>query len=143
MTTDNTTDDAIRDPQPGLIHFRHGMAIRFSEHESRMVVRGETLELTPEMIDVSRDRNGVSHFTLLDDEQEQVRRWGKIYYRRGACPPEVQWWNSPDSTADRKYARDVELQEANLIRDPVLKFERMKEIKEKFGRFVTNHIESY
>ncbi len=143
MSTDSTTDDATRDPAPGRIHFRHGMAIRFTEHESRMVVRGETIDLTPEMIELSRDRHGVSHFTLLDDQSEQVRKWGKVIYARGECPPDIFWWNSPGNTADRKYARDLEMQEAELIRDPVLKYERVKAIKEKFGRFVTNHIESY
>lgn len=141
MTTD--TENVPADPAPGTIHFRASMAIRFTEHESRMVVRGETIELTPEMIELSRDRHGVSHFRLLDDEQEQVRRWGKIYYRRGACPPEVQWWNSPDSTGDRKYARDLAFQEAELIRDPVAKYEAHKAIREKFGRISTNTIESY
>lgn len=141
MTTDAKNTPV--DPEPGTIHFRHSMAIRFTEHESRMVVRGETIELTPEMIEVSRDRNGVSHFHLLDDPQEQVRRWGKIIYARGECPPDVLWWNSPGNTADRKYARDLELQEASLIRDPVLKFERTKAIKEKFGSIPTNHSEAY
>lgn len=134
MSTDSKTDDAIRDPEPGLIHFRHSMAIRFTEHESRMVVRGETIELTQEMIDLGRDRHGVSHFRLVDDPQEQVRRWGKQIYARGACPPDIFWWNAPGNTADRKYARDLEMQEAELIRDPVLKYERVKAIKEKFGR---------
>jgi hypothetical protein len=142
MTTDNTTDDATRDPEPGVIHFRHSMAIRFTEHESRVVVRGETIDLTPAMIELSRDRNGVSHFRLLDDPQEQVRKWGKQIYARGACPPDVYWWNAPGNTADRRYARDLEMQEAELIRDPVAKYERVMAIKEKFGRFVTNHSEA-
>lgn len=140
MTTEPTTP---ADPAPGTIHFRHGMAIRFTEHESRMVVRGETIDLTEEMIDLGRDRNGVSHFRLLDDPQEQVRKWGKIVYARGECPEDVFWWNAPGNTADRKYARDLEMQQADLIRDPVAKFERMQEIKAKFGRFVTNTSEPY
>lgn len=138
----NATDDTIRDPEPGLIHFRSSMAIRFTENESRMVVRGETIELTEAMIDLGRDRNGLSHYHLLDDEPEQVRRWGKVVYARGACPEGIEWWNSPGNTADRKYARDMALQEANLIRDPVLKYERVKAIREKFGSISTNHVES-
>lgn len=141
MTTD--TENVPADPAPGTIHFRSSMAIRFSEHESRVMVRGETVELTPEMIELSRDRNGATSFSLLDDEPAQVRRWGKVIFARGECPEAVQWWNSPDSTGDRKYARDLAFQEAELIRDPVAKYEAHKAIREKFGRISTNTIESY
>lgn len=140
MSTEPTTP---ADPAPGTIHFRSSMAIRFSEHESRVVVRGETIELTPEMIDLGRDRHGVSHFHLLDDPQAQVRKWGKQVYARGECPADIAWWNSPDSSGDRVYARDLAMQEANLIRDPVAKYEAHKAIREKFGRIPTNTIESY
>lgn len=44
-------------------------------------LRGEVIDLTPELVKQSRDRTGASFLTL--SEAEQVRRWGRVMFRVG------------------------------------------------------------
>ena len=46
--------------------------------------RGQTLHLTAEDVEASRDQSGSSFWTLSDDEQ--LALWGKVFFRIGEFP---------------------------------------------------------
>lgn len=51
-------------------------------------MRGQELEFTPgsQPYEDTKDRNGVSWLSLVDDDFGQVEKWGKVMFRRGPWP---------------------------------------------------------
>lgn len=88
--------------------------------------RGQTVTVTSEMVFANSDREGTSFFDLVDDPDEQVRRWGAVFLGRGEFPAteplhirgtpaweraredaRVAAWANPDETARGKALRAV------------------------------------
>lgn len=57
----------------------HGAFIHLGE-------RGSVMAVTDEILEVNQDREGNSLFDIIDDDEEQVRRWGEVKIRRGPKP---------------------------------------------------------
>lgn len=57
----------------------HGAFIHLGE-------RGSQVCLTDTILAVNRDREGRSLFDIIDDDAEQIRRWGEVKMRRGPKP---------------------------------------------------------
>lgn len=53
---------------------------------AEVVEPGQSLVLTPEIIDLSRDRHGWSWLSPVDDPEEQVRRYGRVRFSLGTAP---------------------------------------------------------
>lgn len=51
-------------------------------------LRGEIIDLTPELVQQSRDRDGNSFLTL--DEDAQIRRWGQVMFKPGDHAAEIK-----------------------------------------------------
>jgi hypothetical protein len=54
------------------------------------VPRGSVVVLTGWTIENSRDRHGFSFLDLVDDEEAQLAKWGKVMFRRGPWPESEQ-----------------------------------------------------
>src|SRR4051794_8630808 len=75
-----------------VIHFLETMTILDSKlvvPTSRTVEFGDELTVTPTVVEMSKDRFGHSWLDLLDDEQAQQRKWGKVMFRRGPWPEDL------------------------------------------------------
>ncbi|UPL17250.1 hypothetical protein [Microbacterium aurugineum] len=57
----------------------HGAFIHLGE-------RGSVMVITDEILEVNQDREGSSLFDIIDDDDEQIRRWGEVKIRRGPKP---------------------------------------------------------
>lgn len=87
-----------RDPaQPGdKFHvIRTGLTIRLGPRltdDAVILRRAQTVTVTADMIEANRDRNGASFLDLLDDPDEQRRRWGHVKIARGEAPAHLTTW---------------------------------------------------
>ena len=72
---------------PGdVVHFYAHLSFAMTEHLPLTVRPGSTIELTSKMIELSHDRNGWSWLSLVDDLDEQQRRYGRVRFARGPAP---------------------------------------------------------
>ena len=116
---------------PGdLIHFHAHLSILMTEHLPLTVRPGSTVELTSEMIELSRDRTGWSWMSLVDDPDEQQRRYGQVRFAGGPAPdgllPER---NRPDWDIAREEAHAC----ARAIQHPGKRQEAMSKATATFG----------
>lgn len=110
------TTTALR---PGdQFHTLGTLTIPTGDSYGAVVPRGQTVTITGEMIEATRDRTGASWLELVDDDEAQISKWGAVMFRRGECPEEVTWWNSPGDTAARGLARTQASEAAREISDP-------------------------
>lgn len=93
---------------------------------------GDEVVLTDELREVNRDRAGWSWVDLLDDEDEQCARYGKVLFARGPWPvaksriePGSQAWND-----ERERLRA----EAYAVPDEIERGERLRRIGQQWGR---------
>lgn len=92
MNDESAFDDLLDPPAPrGLrpgdsVHFHVAMTVPTSYMRAEVVEPGQTLVLTPEIIELSRDRHGWSWLSLTDDPEEQVRRYGRTRFSPGPAP---------------------------------------------------------
>lgn len=52
----------------------------------KVFVRGEQRLIDDQAYAETRDRNGNSWLDVIDDDQAQITRWGKVMFRRGPWP---------------------------------------------------------
>jgi len=99
--------------------------------------RGETLEVTADIIDASRDRHGNS---WLDDlsENAQLDRWGKIRWMEGAAPEGQTPWTLGDAEAEslHRLEREKLKRRADLDDDEMVA--ELRRLSEKYGRIETS-----
>lgn len=108
-----TAAAARREPVAGdRIHFlRSGLTFATNDTgnpgTSRTSARGQTVTLTTDMIHASKDRNGATWLNLVDDEAEQVQRWGVRMFASGAFPEGLDTFQkgSPEEAMAREAAR--------------------------------------
>jgi hypothetical protein len=98
--------------------------------------RAQTVTVTATLLDLSKDRNGYSWLSLIDDEEAQTKRWGEPAIRRGPAPADMTPWQpgTEEETVAREKARaaawELPLGEA---RD-----EAFNDILRRFGRARTS-----
>lgn len=120
-------------------HVLSALSFPLTAHQQVAASRGQTYEVTQELLDANVDRRGNSWLDMIDDPEAQIEKWGHLKFAAGECPPEVEWWNLEGDEASRSLARNL-AREAVIsdIHDPALKAQRLEEINEKYGRPLTS-----
>ena len=97
--------------------------------------RGQTIELTSDIIAASVDRHGSNSWLGLSDEQ-QIARWGSVVYQPGPAPKNLTTYQ-PNSTEE-----EVEYGErrtaAWAVTDPQARAEALAAVKKEFGSPTTS-----
>lgn len=130
---DDQGSDAASGPE--VIHFLGSLTLVVSGRNfghGRVAEYGQELVLTDELRRLNSDRNGVCVFDMLDDEDAQVRRWGRVVMRRGPWPDGVKraepgsqrWWDAYE--AARK--------DAWKITDEVERAARLRQLGSEYGQ---------
>lgn len=114
-----------------LIHFRSSMSVALGSSNGRVFHRGEELELTADIIESAKDRNGNSWLDL--DPGEQVQRYGKQIWGIGPVPADIEWWNAPGDTASRDVAKIRARDIAAKISDPTEREAAWAAARKNFG----------
>jgi hypothetical protein len=68
------------------VHFYASMTVPIDRWHNRVMAYGDVLEVTDEMRNESYDRNGGSWLDVVDDEERQIERWGRIVMGSGPWP---------------------------------------------------------
>lgn len=97
----------------------------------RVTRRGETIELTDDMLAAARDRNGDSFWDIVDDTEAQAARWGAVVFARGAAPAELETWLP--GTPEHAIAREKARLEAWLVSNPVERAAALHEVERRYG----------
>lgn len=113
------------------IHFFGPLTVPIDHEHHRAMRWGEVLEVTPERYTLSLDRLGRSYLDLLDDEEGQIARWGRVMFARGEWPEHLPLYEPGSIEADE--ARETARQAAHAIADPELRKEALRQVKRKFG----------
>lgn len=103
---------------------------------STVLTRGQTVTLTADMIEASRDRNGDSWLDLLHDDLAQIARWGEVRIAPGPAPADMAPWlpGSPEEDAAREQARRA----AYALVDDAERRLALARVDERFGRLKTS-----
>jgi hypothetical protein len=100
------------------------------DSRSRVCYRGEVVTLSPELVEMTRDRHGNSWLDLTEDQQ--VERWGDVRFKRGDHSAEVAFVGDDDSTV-RYRRRENAVMVAQKIADPAERKAAFAEITATYG----------
>ena len=95
--------------------------------------RGQTVTVTEALIDASKDRLGNdSWLALVDDNDGQQRRWGKVIFAGGPAPVGLSPWTpgTPEETEAHDHARSA----AYALPDGPERREALADVVAVFGR---------
>lgn len=118
--------------EPFEVHFLGPLTVAVDRRNHASMEYGCVLTINQENYEASRDRNGRSWIdTLLDDEEAQIRCWGRVRVRRGGWPDDLpriepgsqRWWD----------AADGERREAHRIEDEAERGRALRAIRAKYG----------
>ena len=123
-----------REPIP--VHFvASGLTIVVDASGSgvaRVMEYGSELTITPELVQANTDRVGnCPLLDLLDDDEAQARRWGKVMVRRGPWPADLSRIERGSLQWDD--AREAARQKAWKIDDPNDRARALAQVKEHYG----------
>lgn len=130
-------------PKPGeSFHVLHAMSFPTTPNQSVAASRGQTYQITPEMIEATKDRTGFTWLSIIDNPEAQIEKWGRVNVAPGECPEFVTWWNGDPATHSlaRTLARESVV--ANT-KDPVTRAEKLAEIDRIYGKVSTSQTISY
>lgn len=115
------------------IHFLSTATIRVREgsYGGEMVERGQTVTITDEILRLNVNREGWSWLSLIDDREEQVRRWGKARFGRGPFP-EREPMLEPGSPEAEWAAREA-LEAAAKLADPAAARAERVRVRAEYG----------
>lgn len=112
------------------IHFvATGLTVTLARSDTRVMKYGDELTVTPELVRWTRNKYGRSWLSYSEDDQ--LRIWGRVWFRPGPWP-EGQLRVEPGTDefqAARRHAREV----AKGLVDPEERRRRLAEIDEQFG----------
>lgn len=107
---------------------RTGTTVPLSRDTNAVLSRGQHFNLTPELYELSKDRNGDSVYDL--SATEQVERWGAQRFAEGDAPEDIQ---VGDDSEGHLYARSqLELDAAYRVADKLERENRVREIRRKY-----------
>jgi hypothetical protein len=122
--------------EPVIVHFLGDLSVTLSRSavgHARVMEYGDQLELTDEIIQASRDRNGNSWLVdWLNSGEDEHRRGDKVIARRGPWPAGTCRLR-PGSFAWHA-ARDQAVRETFEITDPVLRAQHRRDLDAYYGR---------
>lgn len=124
-----------------VIHFlRSGFTFRTEKRgASATSVRGQELELTPEILELSKDRFGSSAWDL--SEEQQIARFGEVVFRDGPTPEGVNFWDGDSAAADEERNRRRAI--AAAIADETERAQALSKIARDLGYAETGHSIDY
>lgn len=95
--------------------------------------RGATVTVTEALIEASKDRDGLnSWLALVDDEDRQCARWGKVTFARGTAPAGLSPWTP--ATPEQTEAHDLARAAAYAIPEGPDRRAALAEVVATFGR---------
>ena len=121
-------------PDEFLIHFlESGLTVRTNAgtYGSRVVRRGDELQVTAEVRALSADRLGVSPFDLVDDPDAQAALWGRAQFARGPWPEGEQ--KLERGGRDWIEARELARLAAHRLLDPAERAQALHHVEEVYG----------
>lgn len=123
-------------------HVLSAITFPTTPNQSVSASRGQTYEVTRELLDANLDRRGHSWLDLIDNPEAQIEKWGTVKVAAGECPPEVLWWNADPATQSlaRNLARESVIA---FTKDPSLRAEKLAEIDRVYGKVQTSQTISY
>lgn len=92
MNLDTLLPDAPPDASPPaplaveVVHFLTAATVPGPGYLSLTMIRGDVLEVTPELREASLDRRGRSWLDLVHDPEAQIARWGEVRFAPGPWP---------------------------------------------------------
>lgn len=113
------------------MHFYGSLTVPLTRSNSQVMRWGDAILLTDEIKELSLDRYGKSWIDLADDEPEQVRRWGKVMFRRGDWPDDLPPYEP--GSMEEEDAREAARVAAWKIPHDEERYAALKEITKKFG----------
>ena len=119
------------EPTPGhLFHaLRGGLPIPVGHGTTTQ--RAQTYEITPSLIEDSKDRFGSSWLDLIDNEAAQIDRWGSRYLAPGPAPAGMSTWEP--GTPEHWEAREQARREAWAITSTRERIAALKSVEDLFG----------
>jgi hypothetical protein len=120
--------------KPVIIHFLETLTVAVGTSamgSSRVFSHGDELEVTHQVRAASRDRNGDSWLSWLDEGQDEYVRGGRVLCRRGRWP-EDQLRLVPGSF-EWEDARRRAIAEALSVKDPTERRAARQRVDERFG----------
>lgn len=94
--------------------------------------RGQTLTVSSAFIEASRNRHGdLGWPAIVDDDDEQVRRWGRVHLRRGPAPDDMLPWEP--GTPEHAEAREAARRRAWAVLDPAERREALADVERVYG----------
>jgi hypothetical protein len=121
--------------EPITIHFLTATTVGMSTSvtgDSRLFPYGSELEVTPQIIEASRDRFGASWLEhWLTNGEDEYRRGDKLVARRGPWPADI--CRLAPGSFERADAREAAVREAFQLADPQARADRRREIEAYFG----------
>ena len=136
-TTNPTEQDSTAEP-PTMIHFlASGLTIQIRMGWGKVMRYGDQLPITPEVVEANKDRNGRSWLELVDDEPAQVRRFGKVAFRRGPWPSDLPRYEP--GSFEHAEAREIARAKAHELLDPKERAKALRAVEVQFGRGPTTN----
>jgi hypothetical protein len=121
--------------EPITVHFTAPITVGMSTSvtgDSRLFPYGSELEVTPQIIEASRDRFGASWLEdWLTNGEDEYRRGDKLIARRGPWPADI--CRLAPGSFERADAREAAVREAFQIADSQARADRRREIEAYFG----------
>lgn len=118
-------------PEPLIVHFFATVTIP-APHTSRLCLYGDEVVITPSMQALSVDRNGGSWLDILDDPEEQVRRYGKVRCARGPWPSNVP--RVEPGSLEEADAIEAAWSNAHAEADDEARAAKLAAVRAKYGR---------
>lgn len=112
------------------IHFI-GAAFTVHGRDSRVMEYGDELAITPEFRQANLDRNGHCWLDMIDNEDAQISRWGRVMFRRGPWPEGQLRFERGSVRWETAYTDAI--RQAWKIEDDVESARRRREIRALFG----------
>jgi hypothetical protein len=117
---------------PDKVHFYGPLTAYLGGFSSQSMKWGDELEVTENVREMSKDRNGISWLDLVDDEDEQLRRFGKVLFRAGPWPADEPEWDP--GSLEEEDAREAARVAAWKVPGDAARSAALAKVNEDFGR---------
>ncbi|SDB95408.1 endo alpha-1,4 polygalactosaminidase [Microbacterium enclense] len=101
--------------------------------------RGQTVTVTANHYEATKDRFGESWLDYSEEEQEA--RWGEVRFRDGAAPDDVNAWDNDPGLA--RLLRETALKDARGLQNTAERADAVAAVFRKYGRGQTSQSLGY
>lgn len=117
---------------PEMVHFLTAATVPGPGYLSLALIRGDVLEVTPELREASLDRLGRSWLDLVHNPEAQIARWGEVRFAPGPWP-EAEHRIIPGSHEEQELITDA-WRDAWAQPTDAERTEALKRVRAKYGR---------